>query len=51
VDGGYRVTGQWPFVSRAHDASWFLFLPRRMDGDKLRLNAQGVPMQIWAFVF
>jgi alkylation response protein AidB-like acyl-CoA dehydrogenase len=50
VDGGYRVTGQWPFVSGAHDARWFLFLPCLMDGDQPRRNAQGVPMQIWAFL-
>jgi indole-3-acetate monooxygenase len=50
VDGGYRLTGQWPFVSGAHDARWFLFLPRLMDGDQPRLNAQGAPMQIWAFL-
>lgn len=50
VAGGYRLTGQWPFVSGAHDARWFLFLPRLMDGDQPRLNAQGAPMQIWAFL-
>jgi alkylation response protein AidB-like acyl-CoA dehydrogenase len=46
VAGGYRLTGQWPFVSGAHDARWFLFQPRLMDGDQPRLNAQGAPMQI-----
>jgi indole-3-acetate monooxygenase len=49
VEGGYRVTGQWPFVSGAHDCSWFLFLPFIMDGDQPRHNDQGVPIQrfIW----
>jgi alkylation response protein AidB-like acyl-CoA dehydrogenase len=23
VDGGYRVTGQWPFASGCHNAGWF----------------------------
>ena len=23
VDGGYRVTGQWPFASGCHNAHWF----------------------------
>jgi indole-3-acetate monooxygenase len=50
VAGGYRLTGQWPFVSGAHDARWFLFQPRLMDGEQPRLNAQGAPMQIWAFL-
>jgi alkylation response protein AidB-like acyl-CoA dehydrogenase len=27
VDGGYRLSGQWPFVSGAHDAHWFFFMP------------------------
>ena len=50
VDGGYRLTGQWPFVSGAHDARWFLCQPRLMDGDQPRLNTQGAPRQIWAFL-
>ena len=50
VAGGYRLTGQWPFVSGAHDVRWFLFQPRLMDGDQPRINAQGAPMQIWAFL-
>ncbi len=50
VAGGYRVSGQWSFVSGAHNARWFAFLPRLMDGDEPRLNAQGVPMNVWAFV-
>ena len=50
VEGGYRLTGQWPFVSGAHDCRWFLFLPRLMDGDQPRLNTRGVPMQLWAFL-
>jgi indole-3-acetate monooxygenase len=50
VAGGYRLTGQWPFVSGAHHAHWFLFLPRLMDGDQPRRNAQGAPRQIWAFL-
>ncbi|MBV8488112.1 MAG: acyl-CoA dehydrogenase family protein, partial [Planctomycetaceae bacterium] len=44
VEGGYRLTGQWPFVSGAHDCLWFLFHPRLMEGDQPRLNTQGVPM-------
>jgi alkylation response protein AidB-like acyl-CoA dehydrogenase len=45
VEGGYRLSGQWPFVSGAHDAHWFLFLPFVMDGDRPRCNEQGIPLQ------
>ena len=38
VDGGYRLSGQWPFVSGDHDGHWFLFLPQIMDGDRPHLN-------------
>lgn len=49
VEGGYRVSGQWPFVSGAHSCNWFVFLPFIMDGDQPRLNEQGIPMQrfVW----
>lgn len=50
VAGGYRVTGRWSFVSGAYDCRWFQFIPRLMDGDQPRLNAQGVPLQIFAFL-
>jgi alkylation response protein AidB-like acyl-CoA dehydrogenase len=45
VEGGYRVSGQWPFVSGSHDCSWFLFFPFIMDGDQPRRNDQGIPIQ------
>ena len=50
VEGGYRLTGQWPFVSGAHDCTWFKFAPFLMDGDQPRLNDQGVPMQRFVYV-
>jgi alkylation response protein AidB-like acyl-CoA dehydrogenase len=45
VEGGYRLTGQWPFVSGAHDCHWLLFLPFIMNGDQPHRNDQGIPMQ------
>lgn len=45
VEGGYRLTGQWPFVSGSHDCHWFFFLPEVVDGDEPRLNDHGVPAQ------
>jgi indole-3-acetate monooxygenase len=46
VDGGYRVTGQTPFVSGAHQAKWFLGLANVYDGDTQRLNEAGSPVTI-----
>lgn len=31
VDGGYRLSGQWPFVSGSHEAHWFFFMPEIVD--------------------
>ena len=50
VDGGYRLRGQWPFVSGGHDGHWFVFLPQIMDGDQPRLNDQGSPVQCYMFL-
>jgi alkylation response protein AidB-like acyl-CoA dehydrogenase len=50
VEGGYRLRGQWPFVSGSHDGHWFLFLPQIMDGDQPRFNDQGSPVQRFMFL-
>jgi indole-3-acetate monooxygenase len=50
VNGGYRLSGQWPFVSGGHEAHWFLFLPQIMDGDQPRRNDQGGPVQRFMFL-
>jgi alkylation response protein AidB-like acyl-CoA dehydrogenase len=44
VEGGYRLSGQWPFVSGSHDGHWFAFLPDLMDGDQPRRNDQDNPV-------
>jgi indole-3-acetate monooxygenase len=46
VDGGYRVTGQTPFASGAHQARWFMGLALIHDGDTPRLAADGTPMTL-----
>jgi alkylation response protein AidB-like acyl-CoA dehydrogenase len=50
VDGGYRLRGQWPFVTGSHDGHWFMCLPQIMDGDQPRGNAQGRPVQRFMFL-
>ena len=41
VDGGYRVTGRWPFASGIMHASWLMGGCRVQDGDRPRLTASG----------
>lgn len=50
VEGGYRVSGQWPFLSGSHDCNWFVFLPFLMNGDQPRLSEQGIPIQRFMWV-
>jgi indole-3-acetate monooxygenase len=46
VDGGYRVTGQTPFASGAHQAQWFDGLAQIYDGNTPRLAADGLPVTL-----
>jgi alkylation response protein AidB-like acyl-CoA dehydrogenase len=48
VDGGYRVSGQTPFASGAHQATWFDSLAHVYDGETQRLNKDGLPVTIIA---
>jgi alkylation response protein AidB-like acyl-CoA dehydrogenase len=50
VDGGYRLTGQWPFVSGAHHCDWLVFILQVAEGDTPRVNEQGVPLQWFMFL-
>lgn len=44
VDGGYRVTGRWPFASGIMHASWLMGGCRVQNGDTARLTASGTPV-------
>lgn len=44
VDGGYRVTGRWPFASGIMHSQWLLAGCRILDGNSPRLNPSGVPV-------
>ena len=44
VDGGYRVTGRWPFGSGCQHARWMVGHSVLYDGDSPRLGPSGAPM-------
>jgi alkylation response protein AidB-like acyl-CoA dehydrogenase len=41
VDGGYRVTGRWPFGTGCQEASWMLGSFQIFDGDRPRSSPDG----------
>jgi indole-3-acetate monooxygenase len=43
VDGGYRLTGQWPFGSGSLHASWLISRSLVYDGDEPRTEPDGGP--------
>jgi alkylation response protein AidB-like acyl-CoA dehydrogenase len=44
VEGGYRVTGRWPFASGIMHSHWLLAGCRILDGDSQRLSSLGAPL-------
>jgi indole-3-acetate monooxygenase len=44
VEGGYRVTGQWPFGSACHFANWLIAPCLILDGATPRLGPDGTPL-------
>jgi alkylation response protein AidB-like acyl-CoA dehydrogenase len=46
VEGGYRLTGRWPFVSGCHECSWFLGPAFVQDGGELQRGEDGEPIQL-----
>ena len=50
VEGGYRLTGQWPFNSGAHHCHWLVFIPQIKDGDTARTTKDGAPVQRFVYV-
>jgi alkylation response protein AidB-like acyl-CoA dehydrogenase len=43
VDGGYRVSGQWPLTSGCHNAAWLGGNCLVFDGDAPRMGPGGMP--------
>jgi alkylation response protein AidB-like acyl-CoA dehydrogenase len=46
ADGGYRVSGRWPFASGCQHASYFVETAHIYDGEKPRLDENGRPIQL-----
>jgi indole-3-acetate monooxygenase len=49
VDGGYRVTGRWPFGTGCQESSWMLGSFQIFDGDQPRRSADG--FAYWRGIF
>jgi alkylation response protein AidB-like acyl-CoA dehydrogenase len=50
VDGGYRVTGRWPFGSGCQESAWMLGSFQILDGDRPRRSPDGASVH-WRGVF
>jgi indole-3-acetate monooxygenase len=50
VEGGYRVTGRWPFGTGCQEASWMLGSFQILDGDRPRRSPDG-NSSYWRGVF
>ncbi len=49
VEGGYRVTGRWSFVSGGDHTGWLCGVSRIKDGDGFRMNEDGLPITRFPF--
>lgn len=49
VEGGYSLSGQWPFVSGCKFANWFMATSFIFEGDKMKVWEDGQPMQMLVF--
>src|SRR5438309_5343336 len=50
VDGGYRVTGRWPFGTGCQESSWMLGSFQILDGDQPRRSPDGTSVY-WRGIF
>lgn len=50
VDGGYRVTGRWPFGTGCQESAWMLASFQILDGDQPRRSPDGASVY-WRGVF
>jgi len=50
VDDGYQVSGRWPYGSGCQNADWLAFTTGVYEGNRPRLDADGLPEQRIAIV-
>jgi alkylation response protein AidB-like acyl-CoA dehydrogenase len=50
VEGGYRVSGRWPFASGAPHATWIFAICRVFDGGEPRTDEKGKPETVSFFL-
>jgi indole-3-acetate monooxygenase len=50
VEGGYRISGQWQFVSGASNAGWVNVAAPIFDGPGPRMGPHGMPEMVLAFM-
>src|SRR5215470_5510111 len=50
VDGGYRVTGRWPFGTGCQESAWMLGSFQILDGDQVRRSPDGTSVY-WRGLF
>jgi alkylation response protein AidB-like acyl-CoA dehydrogenase len=50
ADGGYRVSGRWPFVSGCQHCDWVLLTCQVYEGDSARIADHGHPERCACFV-
>jgi alkylation response protein AidB-like acyl-CoA dehydrogenase len=50
IDGGYRLTGRWPYNSGAPNATWVGAAAPIFDGDAPRLGEGGQPEMVFFFI-
>ncbi len=46
VDGGYRISGRWPFASGVHHADWILETAFLFEGDEPKRREDGNPISL-----
>jgi alkylation response protein AidB-like acyl-CoA dehydrogenase len=49
VEGGYRISGQWPFASGSKHTQWLCGICRVSEADGFRTNADGTPELSYVF--
>jgi indole-3-acetate monooxygenase len=49
VEGGYRISGQWPFASGSKHTQWLCGICRVRDGDVFRMKSDGTAELLFVF--